>query len=61
MVDGNGVKVLFCAFWDGVVCSFRKIEEFGVMARCFKCAHYKRFVAKMDEEDEQVMDEIDEI
>jgi hypothetical protein len=61
LVNERGVKVLSCAFWDNVSCSFRKIEEFGIMARCLKCPHYLRFVREMDEEDERVMDEIDEV
>jgi hypothetical protein len=61
LVDGDVLKVLSCAFWNNVLCSFRKIEEFGIMPRCLKCPHYLRFVREMDEDDERVMDEIDEI
>jgi len=50
-----------CAFWDDVLCSFRKTEHFAVMERCFKCPHFARFEREMDEEDERVMAEIDRI
>lgn len=61
MGDQDGLKVLSCVFLDDVVCSFRKDARFGVMSRCFKCTHYRRFMDEMDEEDERVMNEIDEI
>jgi len=54
-------KPLSCFFLPNVLCSFRKSEHFGVMSRCLKCPHFKRFEREMDEEDERVMDEIDEI
>jgi hypothetical protein len=52
-------KVLSCMFYDDVLCSYRKSEKFGVMDRCRKCRHYKRFLREMAEEDEKVMAEID--
>jgi hypothetical protein len=61
MVDENGLKVLSCVFLPDVLCSYRKDAKFGVMARCFECRHYRRFMREMDEEDAKVMDEIDEI
>jgi hypothetical protein len=54
-------KLLSCVFFDDVLCSFRKSEKSGIMNRCLKCAHYKRFMREMDEEDARVMDEIDKI
>jgi hypothetical protein len=59
--DENGLKVLSCVFFPDVLCSYRKRVKFGVMDRCSKCPHYRRFEREMDEEDERVMDEIDEI
>jgi len=50
-----------CAFWDDVLCSFRKTERFAIMDRCLKCSHFARFNREMDEEDEKVMDEIEKI
>ncbi len=61
MVVENGLKLLSCVFDDDVLCSFRKYAGFGVMERCFKCDHYRRFEMEMEEEDERVMNEIDEI
>ena len=55
-------KSLSCLFLLDVLCSFRKSEKkFGIMDRCLKCEHYKRFLKEMAEEDERVMDEIDRI
>ena len=54
-------RVLSCMFYDDVLCSYRKSEKFGVMNRCLKCRHYKRFLREMDEEDKRVMTEIDRI
>lgn len=54
-------KLFSCFFLSDVLCSFRTNEKFGVMSRCLKCPHYRRFVREMDEEDERVMDEIDKI
>ena len=54
-------KLLGCLFLLDVLCSYRKDAGLVVMSRCFKCVHYIRFMAEMDEEDERVMDEIDEI
>jgi len=36
-------------------------EKLGVMDRCLRCSHYKRFLREMAEEDEKVMSEIDKI
>lgn len=57
----NGLKCLSCVFWDDVLCSYRKDVRSGVMGRCFKCRHYRRFEREIDEEDEKIMDEIDRI
>ena len=54
-------KLFPCLFLLDVLCSFRKYEKLGIMDRCLKCEHYKRFLKEMAEEDERVMDEIDEI
>ena len=48
MVDGKP-KVLSCLFLLNVLCSFRKVEQFAVLDRCFKCPHYSRFVQEMEE------------
>jgi len=61
LVDVVSLKVLPCLFLLDVLCSYRKDEGFGVMARCFECSQYKRFMREMADEDERVMDEIDEI
>ena len=57
----SALKVLPCVFFDDVLCSYRKDVRSGVMGRCSKCRHYRRFEREMDEEDERIMDEIDEI
>jgi len=54
-------KLLSCLFLPDVLCLYRRYGKFGVMDRCLKCIHYKRFLRDMAEEDEKVMDEIDEI
>ena len=54
-------KLLSCMFLDDVLCSFRKSEKSGIMNRCLKCPHHRRFNQEMLEEDERVMDEIDKI
>ncbi len=61
MVDEVVLKSLPCVFLDDVLCLHRKDAKFVVMARCFECRHYRRFMREMDKEDERVMDEIDEI
>ena len=54
-------KLLSCFFLPDVLCSYRKTEEFGVMNRCQKCAHYARFWQEMDEEEEKFWNEVDKI
>ena len=54
-------KLLSCVFLPDVLCSFRVNEKLGVMDRCLRCSHYKRFLREMAEEDEKVMSEIDKI
>jgi len=61
LVDENGLKCLPCVFFDDILCSYRKDVRSGVMGRCLKCCHYRRFEREMDEEDEKIMDEIDKI
>lgn len=61
LVDKNELKLLSCVFSVDVLCSYHKDATFGVMNRCFKCPHYRRFEREMDEQDERIMDEIDEI
>ena len=51
---------LSCVFLNDVLCSFRKDGRSGVIQRCLKCPHYRRFEREMDEEDERVMNGIDE-
>jgi hypothetical protein len=58
--SGGSVKVFKCAFFEDVLCSFRKSEKFAILDQCFKCPHYSRFEREMDEEDQKVMDAIDE-
>ena len=54
-------KLLSCLFLSDVLCSFRVSEKVGVMDRCLRCSHYKRFLREMADEDEKVMSEIDKI
>lgn len=54
-------KILPCVFFDDVLCSFRRSEKFGIMNRCLKCPHYRRFMRDMEEEEERVWAEIDRI
>lgn len=55
-------KQLFsCLFVLDTLCSFRKNARLNVMAQCFKCPHYIRVMAEMDEEDKQIMARIDRI
>lgn len=49
----NGSKLLPCAFWLNVLCSFRKNPKFTVMDRCLKCSHYERFMRKMEKDEEE--------
>jgi len=55
------MKVLSCVFFDDVLCSYRKNERFGVMSRCFKCRHYRKFKREMDEEEEEFFEEVERI
>lgn len=48
-----------CVFLDDVLCSYRKSEEFGVMERCFRCPHYRRFIREMDKEEEEFFEEVE--
>lgn len=59
--DSERGKTLSCLFLSDVLCSFRVNEKFGVMDRCLRCCHYKRFLREMADEDEKVMSEIDKI
>jgi hypothetical protein len=54
-------KLLSCLFLLDVLCSYRKDAKLVVMARCFKCKEYVRFMAEMDEEDKQIMARIERI
>jgi len=55
-------KILSCLFLNNVLCSFRRTEKtWGIMARCFRCAHFARFMVDMAEEDDRMMDRIDEM
>jgi len=54
-------KLLSCVFSSHVSCSFRKSEKFGIMNRCLRCPHYKRFEREMDEEDARESAEIEDI
>jgi len=53
-------KLLTCVFLLDVLCSYRRSEKVTIMARCWKCPHYVRFMREMDEEDERMMNEVDE-
>jgi hypothetical protein len=57
---GSSGKLLSCAFLPDVLCSYRKDAKFGVMARCFKCPHYVRFIREMDQEDEEIDKEVED-
>lgn len=49
-----------CIFDENILCSHRKyVRLVGVMARCWECRHYRRFMRVMFAVDERVMDEID--
>ena len=55
-------KPLSFFFVLDVLCSFRKSEKvFGIMDKCLRCRHYRRFMREMAEKDVKVMDQIDEI
>jgi hypothetical protein len=54
-------KLLSCLFLLDVLCVFRKTEKFGIMNRCSKCLHYKRFLREMEEEEEQFWEEEEKI
>lgn len=53
VVNKDDSKVLSCAFWDDVLCSYRKFVMSGDMEICFDCSHYKRFMDEMEEEDKE--------
>ena len=57
--DENGLKCLPCVLWDNVLCSYRKDAKFGVMARCFKCGEYERFMREMDSEEDEFFVEVE--
>lgn len=62
VVGCGGSKILSCFFEKSVLCSFRKDEKIrGLMERCSECREYKRVMAEIEADDEEVMDEIDEI
>ena len=54
-------KLFSCFFLSDVVCSFRTSEHFGVMSRCLKCLHYRRFMREMHEEEEEFWKEEEKI
>jgi hypothetical protein len=54
-------KSFSCVFSSHVVCSFRKSERSGIMNRCLRCPHYKKFMCEMDEEDAREGAEIEDI
>jgi hypothetical protein len=56
----DALKPLSCLFLLDVLCSHRKTEQFGIMARCFKCPHYVRFTREMDKEDEKMDKEVED-
>ena len=60
-VDLKKPKVLSCVFSSDVSCSFRKSEKFGIMNRCLRCPHYKKWEKTMDEEDERITDKVERI
>lgn len=51
----------FCFFSNDVVCSFRKHDGFGFMARCEKCEHYLRINREMDEANAKMDDAVEKI
>jgi len=54
-------KLFSCFFLDGVLCSFRKSEESGIMDRCFSCSHYLRFCREMEAEEDAFFEELDRL
>ena len=52
-------KLLLCVFLDDVFCSYVKHEKFSVMARCFRCSHYLRFMREMAEEEDEFFEEVE--
>ena len=59
--DFKASKLLSCLLLEDVFCSFVKYGKVGLMDRCMTCVYYKRFLDRMDSEDQRVMDDIDEI
>lgn len=59
MADDNGLKGLRCVLYDNVLCSYRKNLRSGIMARCFNCRHYRRFMREMAEEEEEFFEEVE--
>jgi hypothetical protein len=56
-----GLRILPCMFFDGVLCSYRRDAKFGMLARCFNCSHYSRFMQEMEDEDKKIDAEIEKI
>ena len=55
------VRRLRCLFSNDALCSSEKRAGSALMGRCLKCRRYRRFMRRMEEEDECLMDEIDRI
>lgn len=55
-------KILSCLFLLDVLCFFVKSKKFtGVLDRCMKCNHYFRFMADMEDEEEQFFEELEKL
>ena len=48
------LKFLSCIFLLDVQCAFRTdADDFRPMQRCWSCSYYKRFMAEMEEEEDE--------
>lgn len=55
------VKLLSCIFFADVLCSYRKDDDFRIMARCLECPQHARFIREMDEEEDKFFAEVEKI
>lgn len=58
---GVQAKLLSCIFFEDVLCSFRKDEDFRLMERCLECPQHARFFREMEEEEDEFFAECDKI
>ena len=50
-----------CTLEVGKVCPHKKCEHTRILAKCFKCPHYRRFMADMEAEEEQFFKEVEKM